>query len=263
MAPVVTKKPAQVERRRRSSAAGGARVASRAGAAGGEDRCADQAGEDRAGQQQDVAAGAGRAGPGGDVGPSRGTGTDLEQVEQLDVEENYRADEQRGPDESLEQYATAAAYRRRGALERRLRPAQAIPARSATRSRCCEEVAEQLAAGPGPLEQEVEIVLPGEADSTVNLDRRLGHRPGGVAGRGPSPSPPRPAATQARHRRPTLRSRSASAPPRRRRASPRRRARPPGRRRSADRTARAPWRTGRPCPSPAARRRSVRPRRRR
>ena len=40
--------------------------------------------------------------------------------------------------------------------------------------------AEELSRGTGALEQEVEVVLPREADASVHLDRRLRHSPRGV-----------------------------------------------------------------------------------
>ena len=115
----------------------------------------------------------------------------------------------------------------------------------------------------GALEQEVDVVLPGEADPAEGLDRVVGDARGGVGG------------ARLRHRggerqrlglgvgAPRPRSRSASAPPRRPRACRRAGARPPGRRRSGGRTARAPWRTRPPCRAPAGRPRPARRRARR
>ena len=79
----------------------------------------------------------------------------------------------------------------RDAVERahavRLRRGPARPRRgpaSATRSRCQLGVAEHRRVRLAALEEEVEVVLPGEADPAVHLDRGVGDAPAGVGGVG-------------------------------------------------------------------------------
>ena len=79
------------------------------------------------------------------------------------------------------------------AVERAHRPRQrqalagaVSPARtaSATRSRCHLASPKHRRVGAAALEEEVEVVLPGEADAAVDLDRRVGDAPAGVGGVG-------------------------------------------------------------------------------
>ena len=109
----------------------------------------------------------------------------------------------------------------------------------------------------------MEVVLPGEADAAVDLDRGVGDAPAGVARRRPWPSRPPAAATPARRRRPRRRRRRPSARSRSPAASARSGGRPPGRRRSGARTAGGLWRSRPPSPASAGRSRSTRRRARR
>ena len=112
----------------------------------------------------------------------------------------------------------------------------------------------------GALEEEVQVVLPGEADAAVHLQRRRRSRSSRRPRRRPWPSPPPAGASPARPRRPRPPRGWSSGRSRSRAACPRSGARPPGRRRSGGRTACGRARTRRPSPSPAARRRPARPR---
>ena len=130
---------------------------------------------------------------------------------------------------------------------------------SATRSRCSRGGAEEVAVGLRALQEEVEVVLPGEADAAVHLERRRASRASRRRRRTPSRPTPRAAALGLRVGGPGgevgERPRALGLHQHLARSG----AIPPGRRRSGGRTACAPWRTRRPSPSCAARARRARP----
>ena len=122
--------------------------------------------------------------------------------------------EHRGPIQAPRGGAGAAELPRR-APARQPRPARRTAgsaARPRARPRARGARARCRAAAPSAsraLQEEVEVVLPGEADAAVHLERRGGHAPAARRTRRPSPSTRPAAATRARRRRPSRRSRRA------------------------------------------------------
>ena len=116
----------------------------------------------------------------------------------------------------------------------------------------------RVGVGLAALEEEVQVVLPGEADAAVDLQRGARDAPPGVPRVGLRAGGRPAARSPARGRAPTPPSRRPSARPRPRAASARTRGRRPGRSRSRARTACAPSRTRRPSSSPARPRRPTR-----